>query len=346
MGWAGRMRQCALSFVLAFSLAGSLCFASDPDELPAGIELRDYTGWPGIFINAVETPVQAVIVPSIGARVVHFSLNGENILFENPATAGKTMTADNPEDLWLGGYQCDVGPHTRGLPRHLQLLQEGGQWNLLKGGFAAHAGGAPDCNVGVVIDKDFVLAPDTGELGIMQRMRNVSTNDVSWCLWDRTLCKGGGFAFFPLNKKSRFKAGWSQQQHANGRDYYDGDKPGALQVRILDGVLVVTAAGDVTRLGADSTAGWIAYARGKLLFVKYFPWFAHGDYSDGGNTVEVYFDQRAVELSPLSPETKLAPGREYTFPEKWLLIPLAKEVNTWEDARKLVRKIPPSPFGS
>ena len=122
--------------------------------------------------------------------------------------------------------------------------------------------------------------------------------------------------------------------------------PNALQARVLNGVLVVSASGGVTQIGADSMAGWIAYARDKLLCVKYFPCFARGNYSEGGNTVEVYFDQRAVELSPLNPETKLASGQEYTFPEKWLLLPLPKEITTWEEARKLVRKIPPTPFGS
>jgi len=319
--------------------------AAEASELPAGLELRDYGGWDqSIFINATETPVQAVIVPAVGGRLVHFSLDGENILFENAAAQGKTMAASQ-EELWLGGYQCDIGPQGRGLPGRLQLLQGPNEWKL-KGDFAIHVASQPDRDLGIVIEKDFLLAPDTGELGIMQRMRNVSDKDVSCCLRDRTICKGGGFVFFPLNNKSRFKAGWSQRRQTDGRDAYDGEHPSAFQARVLEGVLVVSAAGEVTQMGADSAAGWIAYARGKLLFVKYFPWFARGNYSDGGNTVEVYFDQRAVELSPLSPETKLAPGREYSFPEKWLLIPLPKEITSWEEARKLVRKIPASPFGS
>ena len=330
--------------VFSFVMAIFLCRAAFAVELPAGVEFRNYTGWlESIYINATETPVQAVIVPAVGGRMVHFSLNGENILYENPATQGKTM-GPGGEELWLGGYQCDVGPNGRDLPAHLQLLQGRAGWDL-KGDFAAHVTSVPDVDLGIVIEKNFLLAPDTGELGIMQRMRNVSDKDVSYSLWDRTLCKGGGFAFFPLNKKSRFKAGWSQRRQDGNKIYYDGEHPNAPQVRVLDDVLVVAASGDVTQIGADSMAGWVAYARGKLLLVKYFPCFAQGHYSEGGNTVEIYFDQRAVELSPLSPETKVAPGREYNFPEKWLLIPLTKEVTTGEEARKLVRKIQPSPFG-
>lgn len=338
------MRNFLFVVALPLVICVSLSHAAGADELPAGIELRDYAGWEqSIFINATEKPVQAVIVPAVGGRVVHFSLNGENILFENAAAQGRTMSA-RQEELWLGGYQCDVGPPGRGLPAHLQLSQGRAEWKL-KGDFAARVSSQPDHSLGIVIEKDFLLAPDTGEFGVAQRMRNISDKEVSYCLRDRTLCKGGGFVFFPLNQKSRFKAGWSQRRQADGKDYYDGEHPDALQARVLEGVLVVSAAGDVTQIGADSMAGWIAYARGKLLFVKYFPCFARGNYSDGDNTVEVYFDQRAVELSPLSPETKLASGQAYTFPEKWLLLPLPRETRTWEEARKLVRKIPPTPFG-
>jgi hypothetical protein len=329
--------------VLAGVLQAFTLNAAGPDQLPAGIELRDYTGWEqSIFINATETPVQAVIVPAVGGRVVDFSLNGDNILFENPATRGRTMAGN--EELWLGGYQCDVGSSGRGLPAHLQLFQGRNEWKF-KGDFAAHLSSPPDRDLGIVIEKDFLLAPDTGDLGVVQRIRNISDREVSYCLWDRTLCKGGGFVFFPLNPKSRFKTGWSQRHETNGKTCYDGQHTNMPQARVLDGVLVVTAAGDVTQIGSDTRSGWIAYALGKLLFVKYFPCFTGGNYSDAGNTVEVYFDQRAVELSPLSPEIKLAPGQEYSFPEKWLLIALPREITTWEEARKLVRKIPATPFG-
>jgi hypothetical protein len=78
--------------------------------------------------------------------------------------------------------------------------------------------------------------------------------------------------------------------------------------------------------------------------VKYFPYSPKGDYSDGGNSVELYFDKSVGELEPLSPEVTLKPGESYSFPEKWTLIELNDEVTTFEEARKLVKKVPPSPF--
>lgn len=338
-----RLLQRRILFALLFVCA-LISRAADTNEPPAGLEVRDYTGWPeSIYMNATEIAVQAVIIPAVGGRMVHFSLDGENILFENAAAEGKTMTTAQ-EQLWLGGYQCDVGSQGGSLPPHPGLLQGADTWKL-KGDFSVQVCSPPDHDLGITIAKDFVLSPDTAELGVMQRMRNVSDKDVSYYLRDRTACKGGGFVFFPLNNKSRFKAGWSQRRQKDGKDFYDGEKPDAFQARAMDGVLVVLAAGGVTQIGADNNAGWIAYVNGKILLVKYFPWFPKGNYTDGGNTVEVYIDQRAVELSPLSPQTRLGPGDEYKFPEKWLMISLPKEITTWDEVPKLVKKIPATPFG-
>ena len=312
--------------------------------LPAGVELRTYTGWANcVFLNASELPVQAVIVPAAGGRIVHFSLNGTNILLENSASQGAILGARN-EDLFLGGFQCDAGAGGRDLPDHWQLTEGPQRW-LADASFSARVFSAPDARLGVALEKEFVLAGDTGELGLLQRLRNVSDQTVKYYLSDRTICKGGGFVLLPLNRKSRFQAGWALAREAGGKQFYDGVRPASPSVRVLGGVLVAETGGDATRLGADSDGRWIAYARGRLLFVKYYFYAPWGDYPDGGNSVEVYFDRRATELNPLSPEISLPPGDSLIFPEKWVLLPLDREVTTAEEARRLVPKIPPPPFG-
>jgi hypothetical protein len=337
-------RPSAAALLLALAFFHLTVHARDTNELPAGVEARTYTGWPNsIYLNASETPVQVVVVPAVGGRIVHYSFNGQNILFENTASQGATLGA-NTGDLLLGGYQCDIGPASRPLPDHWQLSEGPQRWKS-DALFSANVFSAPDAALGVAIDKDFVLDGDTGELGLVQRLRNVSDKEVSYCLIDRTICKGGGFVFFPLNKKSRFKAGWSLWRDTGQKKYFDGDSPESDFVRVLDGVLVAQTGANVTRLGADSDAEWIAYVRGNLLFVKYYLYSPAGPYTDGGNSVEVYFDRRLTELDPVSPETKLAAGQSFIFPEKWALMPLDKEVTTMEQARKLVPSLPPPPFG-
>jgi hypothetical protein len=333
---------------ISFSLllaAGITGFAAEPAAKTTGVTQEIYGGWmDGLTLRGGDT--KAVIVPAVGGRVLSYALNGENILFDN-AEAGR-LSVLNPASFFSGGYQLDVGPELRGLPSHPWLWQGPWGWRAPRP-LTVQVFSDSELTVGVQLEKEFVMDPDTGELGVTQQMRNVVSNDVSFCLWDRTVCKGGGFVILPLNSRSRFKAGWAIRQGSKVAEYrYEGDKPADARVRVLDRVLVAQARAlpdaPELKLGADSDAGWIAYARGKVLLVKYFPVFPGANYSDGGNTVEFYCNDRMAELEPLSPEVTLKPGGTYGFPEKWTLLELDREVKTHEQARALVKKIPRSPF--
>jgi hypothetical protein len=125
---------------------------------------------------------------------------------------------------------------------------------------------------------------------------------------------------------------------------YDGETPAHESCRVLDGVLVVKSIGPEQKVGADSDAGWIAYVRGRVLFVKYYAYDPAGRYTDGGLSVAHYFSQTIAELEPISPEVTLAPGGDYVFPEKWTIALLDEAVTTPEQARAAAESIPPSPF--
>jgi len=301
-----------------------------------------YKGWPeAIFMDAAEPGSSLIAVPESGGRIIHFARSGHSILFENPDYLGKTLANTKPDELAQGyiGYNIDLGPELRKIPKHLPLWMGpyGWRWD----GASTHLLSSPDPSVGIQIEKTLKLDPKTGSLELLQTMTNVASAEHAYCLWDRTLCMGGGFALVPLAKKSRFKAGWSLMKDGA----YRGEDPAHPKVRILDGVLVAQAEGPSSKLGLDSDAGWIAYARERLLFVKYFPYSPQGPYTDGGNSVEIYFDPKVCELEPLSPEVKLQPGERYAFPEHWILIELDHDVRRAEEARALVDRIPRSPLG-
>ena len=297
----------------------------------------DYKGWEQFRLDAAESKTVAMIIPTVGGRLVSYG-RGENILFDNPDYRGKTLGNTAADALAQGytGYNVDLGPELRRIPRHLPLWMGKYSASSIPGG--ARLVSDHDPAVGMTLIKEIRIDSATGALDIRQVMKNTSDREQSFCLWDRTLCRGGGFAFFPLHPKSSKPGGWSVLKDGK---YVAGTHPG---VKILDGVLVAKAEGPSSKLGADSDAGWIAYARGRQLLVKFFPHFPEGKYTDGANSVELYFDPKVCELEPLSPEVPLRPGEEYAFPEKWVLIPLEREVATAEEARALVEKIPAHPF--
>lgn len=306
-----------------------------------GVSVQTFRGWEEC-LSLGASGVQAIVAPAVGGRILHYSATGENILWENPSGFGKTL-GSTPAGFSVGGYQCDLGPELRGVPPHDALWIGLHRWSA-PADLKVRVTSERDLAVGMQMEKEILMEPGTGDLGLSQIMRNISDKEIAFCLWDRTLCKNDGFAFFPLNKKSRFEAGWSIRRGESGRYTYDGTTPQSPNVRVLKDVLVARCNGPATKVGADSDAGWIAYVRGRLLFVKYFPYFREGRYSDGGNSVELYFDPRVAELEPLSPEINLKPGEQYAFPEKWTLIELKAEALTYEQARALVKLVPPSPF--
>ncbi len=323
-----------LIVVLDFSAAVP-CSSAERRELTKGVFLGEYsTNWPKcLFMDSSESKVSVVITPNIGGRIVNFSLNANNILFDGAAVGKRNMA---------GGYQCDVGPGTLDLPEHPILWNGTNSWQFKP--WNVRLMSDPDDVTGVAIDKEITLEPDTGELGLTQWLKNTSTNPVSYCIWDRTLCKGGGFVLVPLNRDSFYPSGWAIHPEFNASFRYEKGKYFSPQINNMDGVLVIEANGKPTQIGTDSREGWIAYVREDLLFVKYFQIFPRADYTDDANTVEVFFNEQVAELQLLSPEVPLKPGQRYSFPEKWILIHLPKPVTTAKQARKLVDKIPPSPF--
>jgi hypothetical protein len=325
---AGMRRAAALALLAHFACS------SPGARVPGKLNVEPYfSADPAIHLVAAGAKIVAVAIPQVAGRVVHYSLDGENILY-NPLKNGQSQPS--------GGYGLDLGPE-RSIPPHPALWTGKHTWALLGDIVTLTSGRDPA--VGMRVEKNIMIDGATGALDILQRMTNVSDREQAWCFWDRTLCRAGGFAVIPLNPKSRFPAKWVLgTRHGPLWWDYDGTNPAHPGIRILNGMLVAKAEGKEQKLGADSDAGWIAYVRGRLLFVKYFPYVAGGDYIDNGLSVAHYFNDTIAELEPLSPEARLKPEGEYTFPEHWTLTRLDREVTTHEEARAVAERIPPSPF--
>jgi hypothetical protein len=318
----------------ALALLSTFACSAPAARVPGQIKVEPYlSADPAIHFIAPEARIVAVAVPQAAGRVVHFSLGGENVLY-NPVKNGQPQPG--------GGYGLDLGPE-RTVPPHPAIWSGKHTWALL--GDIAAITSERDPAVGIRVGKNVMIDGATGALDILQRMVNVSDRDQAWCFWDRTLCKAGGFGILPLNPRSRFPAKWVLGTRRGPLWWdYDGKNPSHPLIKVLDGVLITKAQGSEQKVGADSDAGWIAYVRGRLLFVKYFPYVPDGNYIDNGMSVAHYFNDSIAELEPLSPEIRLKPEGEATFPEHWTLTMLEREVTTHEEARAAASHIPPYRF--
>ena len=84
-------------------------------------------------------------------------------------------------------------------------------------------------------------------------------------------------------------------------------------------VLVRTAAAPPFKLGYLNRAGWTAYLSGGVLFCKHFDPRAELAHADLNSNVEVYCNDRFLELETQAPLSRLEPGAEATHEERWEL---------------------------
>lgn len=93
------------------------------------------------------------------------------------------------------------------------------------------------------------------------------------------------------------------------------------------------------KIGTANRRGWLAYALGNEVFVKWAP--LHDDtldYADLGASVQCYRDHRFLELETLSPLTVLGPGQSLRHRETWRLFDLQDR-----DLEELLASLPDQP---
>ena len=124
----------------------------------------------------------------------------------------------------------------------------------------------------------------------------------------------------PLSKPTRFPENYVMYESGGLINFRNSDE----NIRIRDGFLEISAAPRRPKLGFDSSVGWMAYVtRDDLLFVKRFATYPDRVYNEAaGLTISVWYPPGPrVELEPIGPRERLAPGQSAAFTEHWSLVP-------------------------
>ena len=99
-------------------------------------------------------------------------------------------------------------------------------------------------------------------------------------------------------------------------------QPDDPQIRRVGNSLHIYPTPKHPKLGFDSYAGTLAYlAPNDLMFVKKFKTFPNRVYNEAaGLTISVWYpDREMVELEPIGPRQRIAPGESASFTEEWWL---------------------------
>lgn len=268
-------------------------------------------------IKLESSKARVILCPDAGGRVLEYSMKGVNALHLDPREAEWKPGPINRKVPMSAG-RFDIGPELV-VPERPELMF--GQWTGRITGERSAALTSPPCpSMGIIVDREFELAADSTRLICRQVIRNISDRTVEYCHWARTFSPTGGYAYVPLTQPTRFPKSYVM---------YEGmgkisNRPVDPNVTIRDGFLIVTAAPAFPKLGFDSYAGWFAYQqKSGLLFVKRYPTYPDRVYNElAGLTISIWYpnDRPMVELEPIGPRLRIAPGKSDSFAEEWWLL--------------------------
>lgn len=316
--WITRRLQIMAAALLLFTSMRGI--AADESARKAAAAALDQLTFDRTACVTVENQkVKLVVDPAHGGRIVEYSLEGRNILYDaDPEHPDRVFPFSN-HYMGPAGGRFDIGPEDT-IPEHLELWQ--GAWTVEgvepRG---VRLASVKDQTLGIQLTREFRLGDADSSVTCIQTIRNVSGETQTYGHWFRTFARGGGICVVPLTPGSRFPNHYlSFGQQVNTRPKDRG-------VTERDRFLLVDEVPNTWKIGLDSYAGWFAYFHpSNLLLIKQFPVYPDRRYSDiTGLTVALWFDQnrRIVELESLGPEEVLAPGQAASYYETWWLLPAA-----------------------
>lgn len=161
-----------------------------------------------------------------------------------------------------------------------------------------------------------LLAEWDARVEVEHTLTNLGSGPVELAPWAITQMQPGGFAILPQPTgpadpygvlPNRQIALWPYTR-VNSPHILWGDRFIFVRATMTEGAL---------KVGFPNPIGWIAYAWGDALFVKYAPYDSGAFYYDRGSSSECYCNPLFLELETLGPRVRLNPGDSVTHRETW-----------------------------
>jgi len=304
-----------------------------------GVRKADYKGWKDCY-EITNGSVKIVVVPRIAGRVMHYGLDGENVMWEDKGRLGQTLK-DVGKLYHPGGMMFDVHPLLDNRAAYTELWT--GEYQAEQSGPYKVRLISPEGNAtGLRLEKVFAMDPESGDVTLELTIINASDKDITTSHWTRSFSQAPTFALFPVNPKSRFTNGWVRS--AGGANTNQPDNP--KQWMTHKGFMLLHYLGAQGQLMADSDGGWLAWARGNLVHVQRFSVDMSCNYSMNDSSISFFTPslkrkptQYMVELESMSPLKTIKPGERYTWRYTWILFRNEKVVKNREDAVELGKRI-------
>ena len=276
------------------------------------IEKTAFQGWPNCY-RVSNGIVEFVATTDVGPRIISFGfVGGANVFFVREDFAGQTGGAEwknygghrvwhAPEDI-ARTYEPDNGPvEAQVIPNGLLLTMPPGPLS------------------GIQKAIEITLDPASSEVHVVHRLRNAGAWPIELAPWAISVMAPGGFAIAPMPTAfhpdrllpNRALTLWPYTDMRDDRWLWGTDYI-LLRQKVVQGQ-------ERTKVGINSNVGWAAYYLKPYLFIKRFTPVAGARYPDFNSSLEVFSNNRMLELETLAPLAVLQPGAVVEHEERWEL---------------------------
>ncbi|MBZ5565323.1 MAG: DUF4380 domain-containing protein [Acidobacteriia bacterium] len=301
------------------------------------ITAENYKGWKALRVaNGI---LEVFIVPEIGGRIIQLRLGENDFLYVNPRHLGRVYPPEQNNLIagWKNYGGSKVWPAPQGWssdaewPGPPDPILDGSPYSCRiaeddSGTVAAYLESPADEYTGLTLAREIRVRRDAAQVFIRHTMRNTSARPVSWGVWEVTqhVAHEHFWVFVP---------GKEYRQMFGDREYKDihcQDQPSLWRLHYTN---------QVAKFAVQAAEGWVATLDSQrgVVYAGCFKLFPGAHYPDGapvevwvsgegtftihGDRVDPSSDPNGcdalVETEILSPQVRLEPGEEYTFPITW-----------------------------
>lgn len=273
------------------------------------IEKIAYGGWPNCY-RLGDGERELILTSDVGPRVIRLGfVGGKNVFGEFEEMMGLTGG-----DEWrsYGGHRLWHSPEAK--PR--SYYPDNGPVDVqVKGQDTLHAIQPVESETGIQKEMNITLAE--GRVTVTHLLTNEGLWPVELAPWGLSVMAPGGLGIIP-------QPTWHHPDNLlPNRTLTLWPYTDMTDERLHWGTKYITVRQDTTagptKIGLSADDGWLAYLNDGVLFVKRFDHEPCCTYPDGGCSIEMYTNERMLEVETLGPLVTLEPGCSVMHVERWYL---------------------------
>lgn len=271
-----------------------------------------YGGWENCY-RLSNGLIDLVITGDVGPRIIRFGFNDEpNMFAEFEEMMGKTGGTN-----WriYGGHRLwhapEKSPRTYALDNSpIQIEQHDDQYVRIVQ--------PTEPTTGIQKSIDLMISPDAAHVRVAHRLTNENSWAVELAPWALSVMAPGGTAVVPLPPRGSHPEDLEPVNSLTMWAYTDmADPRWTWGTRYI--LLRQQSDGTPQKVGVGVPDGWVAYVNDGRMFLKTFTHAPGRPYPDMGSSVEVFTNQRMLEVETLHPLIRLEPGASAQHIENWFL---------------------------